>query len=76
MKVVELKPVPIYETVCSECKSKLQYKAAEVHWHNIICPVCGVLLWANTISPVAYDDTIGLKQLMQMHESQKEEKDD
>lgn len=52
MEVIEKKPVPIYEVVCDECKSKIQYKASEVSWYHITCPVCGVSLWANTIVPV------------------------
>lgn len=52
MIVVERKPVPIYEMTCHECKSRIQYKAAEVSLCHITCPVCGVTLWANTISPV------------------------
>lgn len=57
MTVIEKKPVPIYEVECIECKSKIQYKAAEVSWYHITCPVCGVLLWANTIYPVKYEWT-------------------
>lgn len=52
MIVVEKKPIPIYEVTCSECKSKIQYKASEVYYCHITCPVCGVSLWANTSSPV------------------------
>lgn len=55
MKVVDKKPVPIYEVVCNECKSKIQYKASEVCMCHIICPVCGVSLWANKIAPVRYE---------------------
>lgn len=56
MKVIEKKPVPIYEVTCYECKSKIQYKASEVYYCHITCPVCGVSLWAHTISPVEYED--------------------
>lgn len=56
MKVVEKKPIPIYEVVCYECKSKIQYKASEVSLSHITCPVCGVLIWANTILPVKTED--------------------
>ena len=42
MTVADKKPVPIYEVVCHECKSKIQYKACEVSWQHITCPVCGV----------------------------------
>ena len=57
MKVVEKKPVPIYEVVCPECKLKIQYRAMEVSWCHINCPVCGVSVWANTICPVMYEDS-------------------
>ena len=57
MTIIEKKPVPIYEVECIECKSKIQYKAAEVSWCHITCPVCGVLLWASTICPVKYEWT-------------------
>lgn len=56
MEVVDKKPIPIYEVVCDECHSKIQYKACEVSLQHITCPVCGVLLWANTIRPVRYDE--------------------
>lgn len=56
MEVVDKKPVPIYEVVCHECKSRIQYKACEVAWQHITCPVCGVDLWANTICPVRYEE--------------------
>lgn len=56
MEIVDRKPTPIYELVCQECGSKIRYKAAEVAWCHIICPVCGVALWANTICPVAMDE--------------------
>ena len=52
MEVVDKKPVPIYEVECYECKSKIQYKACEVHWSHITCPVCGTSNWAETINPV------------------------
>lgn len=57
MTVIEKKSVPIYEVQCIECKSKIQYKAAEVSWCHITCPVCGMFLWANTICPVKYEWT-------------------
>ena len=56
MIVVERKPVPIYEVTCYECKSKIQYKASEVDWCHITCPVCGISLWASTIAPVRMDE--------------------
>lgn len=57
MKVIERKPIPIYEVTCSECKSKIQYKASEVYYFHITCPVCGMSLWANTSSPVRMEKT-------------------
>lgn len=54
MFAVEKKPVPIYETTCYECKSKIRYKKSEVSFSYITCPVCGVSLWADTIQPVMY----------------------
>lgn len=56
MKVVEKKPVPIYEVTCVECNSKIEYKASEVHYSHITCPVCGTSLWAMTISPKRFDE--------------------
>ena len=56
MIVVEKKPVPIYEVTCHECKSKIQYKKSEVFGCYIQCPVCGVSLWASTISPVRMEE--------------------
>lgn len=67
MIVVEQKPVPIYETECYECKSKIQYKAAEVFWGHITCPVCGMSLWANISTPIRFEET------EQMNESPKEQ---
>ena len=52
MNVVKRKPVPIYEVTCFECKSKIEYKASEVSWCHITCPVCGTALWATTVAPV------------------------
>ena len=54
MIVVEKNPIPIYEVVCCECKSKIQYKNSEVYYSHITCPVCGTSLWAMTINPVCY----------------------
>lgn len=55
MTVVEKHPVPIYEVVCEECKSKIQYKACEVAFCHITCPICGKSIWANTVCPVRYE---------------------
>lgn len=52
MKVIDEKPIPIYMVECPECHSKIEYTAAEVSWCHIICPMCKVSLWANTICPV------------------------
>lgn len=56
MEIVDRKPTPIYEVVCHECRSRIRYKAVEVAWCHITCPVCGVGVWANTICPVAMDE--------------------
>ena len=55
MESVKINDVPIYEVTCEECKSVIRYKACEVAFCHITCPVCGVSLWANTICPVAYE---------------------
>ena len=56
MKVIDKQPVPIYEVVCYECKSKIQYTASEVSYAHIVCPVCGISLWASTVNPVRYGE--------------------
>ena len=56
MNVVERKPVPIYEVICTECESKIQYMKSEVYIAHITCPVCGVRVRADAITPVKYDD--------------------
>lgn len=56
MFIVEKNPIPIYQVICHECKSKIQYKASEVHLCHITCPVCGMALWADTILPVRMED--------------------
>lgn len=56
MEVVDKKPVPIYEAECYECNSKIQYKACEVHWSHITCPVCGMSLWADRAHPIRYEE--------------------
>ena len=56
MTVAEKAPVPIYEVTCCECKSKIQYKKSEVFTSHIQCPVCGILLWADTTQPVRYEE--------------------
>ena len=58
MIVIKRKPIPIYEVECFECKSKIQYKKSEVFNFHITCPVCGVSLWANTISPVKMENEV------------------
>lgn len=58
MIVVEKNPVPIYEAVCGECKSTIQYRAAEVRLGSYItCPVCGKSIYAPTIMPVRWEET-------------------
>ena len=54
MTIVEKKPVPIYESTCPECGSVFRYKAAEVSWMHINCPVCGVSVWASQV-PIGED---------------------
>lgn len=62
MKVVDKKPVPIYETTCPECKSVIEYIASEVSFTGYItCPVCGMSTWASIIKPVRYEDGYVLK---------------
>ena len=57
MKVVDKKPVPLYEVECHECKSRIRYKKSEVHYTGYItCPVCGLSLWASTILPVKFGE--------------------
>jgi len=55
MKIIDAQPIPIYESKCPECKSVIRYKACEVAFCHITCPVCGTSLWATTISPVTYE---------------------
>lgn len=57
MIVVDRKPVPLYEITCHECGSTFRYKASEVFLQHIDCPVCGISLWANASTPVAYEQT-------------------
>lgn len=43
IEVVESKGIPVYETECHECESKLRYTRADMHTLSFIeCPVCGV----------------------------------
>ena len=58
MKIVKANDVPIYEVTCEECKSVIRYKACEVAYCHITCPVCGVSLWANTVCPVTYESHV------------------
>ena len=57
MVIVERKPVPIYEVVCPECGSILEYTASEVSICHITCPVCNVSVWADTTNPVKLLET-------------------
>lgn len=51
MTVIEKRPVPIYETRCPECRSVLHYRKSEVSLSHIKCPVCGMVIWADTTKP-------------------------
>lgn len=58
MNVIEKKPIPIYQAECQECHSKILYKKSEVSLCSyIICPVCGMSVWADTIRPVKYEES-------------------
>lgn len=52
MEIIDKKPIPLYEVTCWECESIIRYRASEVIWCHITCPVCGVSIWANTIQPI------------------------
>lgn len=52
MKIIKGQPIPIYEVTCSECKSIIRYRACEVNFCHITCPVCGVSVWADTVRPI------------------------
>lgn len=54
MTIVEKKPVPIYESVCPECKSVFRYKAVEAEYMHVNCPICGMPMWASTL-PIGMD---------------------
>lgn len=59
MRIVDKKPIPMYESKCGECGTVFMYKKSEVHFTGYIeCPVCGIGVWANTLVPVdwLYDD--------------------
>lgn len=56
MEVINRQPIPIYEVTCPECQSVIRYKACEVSWCHITCPVCGVSVWANTVCPVTLEE--------------------
>ena len=58
MTVIERKPVPIYETECFECKSKIRYKKSDVHNCFITCPVCGVSILVVPLDPVTYENSL------------------
>lgn len=61
MKIINAQPIPIYESKCPECNSLIRYKACEVSFSHITCPVCGVALWASTICPAAYELPVEVK---------------
>ena len=56
MTVIDKKPVPLYETECRECGSRVRYKAVETINAHIDCPVCGTNIWALTVNPVDYEE--------------------
>ncbi len=56
IEVVNKKPVPIYEVECCECHSVLRYRASDVSYCHITCPVCNTLLWAVAVCPVTYEE--------------------
>ena len=56
MRIVEYKPIPIYELECIECHSKIQYKKSEIYLLQITCPVCGTSNWAYSLCPVQYEE--------------------
>ena len=57
MKIIEYKPIPIYELECVECHSKIQYKKSEISLtYSITCPVCGISNWAYSFCPVRYEE--------------------
>ena len=56
MEIIERNPVPIYEFVCDECKSRIQYKRSEVTFtDHVTCPVCGMTKWAETDNPIGWE---------------------
>ena len=56
MEIIDRKPIPLYESVCPECKSRFRYTKVEISWQHIACPVCGMGCWASDV-PVAYKET-------------------
>ena len=58
MIVVEANPIPVYEVVCPECKSKIEYMKSEVCNCHLVCPVCGMSIWAYAINPVRMAEKI------------------
>ena len=57
MEIVDRKPVPIYETICTECKSTIRYKKAEVRLSSYITrPVCGMAVWAGNLRPIGFEE--------------------
>lgn len=52
MEIVKEMPVPIYEVECYECHSVIRYKRSDVYLCSIICPVCGMSLYASVVHPV------------------------
>lgn len=43
--------LPIYEVECTKCKSKIQFRKANISFSTyIICPACGKTIWADMTS--------------------------
>ena len=57
MEIIKEQPIPFYEVTCWECGSIIRYRACEVNWCHITCPVCGVSIWANTVNPMMSEPT-------------------
>ena len=47
MTVIKEQPVPLYFQKCDECGSLFTYTRSETNKMSIVCPVCGVELWAH-----------------------------
>lgn len=54
----DVRKMPTYQTMCSECKAKILYKQPEVSFGHIECPSCGAEIWVNPIAVMGTDGTI------------------